>query len=61
MNVLAGHVMVFISPSSECYYEENIWAGVCIYYYMHGKRDLYKNLWGKDIHPHKLCLSLRKL
>jgi len=61
MNILAKDVMVFIHPSSEYYYEDRIWEGVCICYYMHGKGDLYKNLWGKDIHPHKLCLSLRKL
>lgn len=61
MNVLGNGTMVFIDPSSEYYYEDSIPEGVCIGYYIHGKGDLCEDLSGKDIHPRKLCLSLRRL
>jgi len=61
MNIPARDVMAFIDSSSECYYEVSIREGVCIGYYIHGKRDLYEDSSGNDIHPYKLCLFLKRL
>ena len=61
MNIPAEDVIASIDSSSECYYEVSIWEEVCIGYYIHGKRDSYEDSSGNDIHPYKLCLSLREL
>jgi len=60
MSILAKDVMLFIGPSSECYYEDSIREIVSVTMYM-GKGDLCEDLLRKDIHPYKLCLFVRRL
>jgi hypothetical protein len=60
MSILAGDLMVFISPWSEHYYEHSLWEVARFGCYIDGKGDSYEDPPSKDIHPHKLCLLSRK-
>jgi len=60
MSISTEGVMAFIDSSSERYYEDSIRQIVSVTMYM-GKGDLCEDLLRKDIHPHKLCLFLKRL
>lgn len=47
MNISTDDVMVFIDLSSECYYEDSVWEGVCIGCHVRRKGRFMKRVVGQ--------------